>query len=77
MKLVLWCTQETQCTAGLSCERSWNTHTTNTATCSEPSESALELALLHGNTRYVILIDVIQTLMCFDDWISVSVQQEV
>jgi hypothetical protein len=26
----------------------------------------VELALLHENTRYVILADVIQTLVCFD-----------
>jgi hypothetical protein len=37
----------------------------------------VELVLLHGNTRYVILVDVIQTLMCFDDWSGVSVRQEV
>jgi hypothetical protein len=29
------------------------------------------------DTRYVILVDVIQTLMCFDDWSSVSVRREV
>jgi hypothetical protein len=33
--------------------------------------------LLHGNTRYGVLVDVMQTLMCFDDWSSVSVRQEV
>jgi hypothetical protein len=37
----------------------------------------VELVLLHGNTRYVILVDVIQTLRRFDDWRSVSVRQEV
>jgi hypothetical protein len=37
----------------------------------------VELVLLHGNTRCVILVDAIQTLMCFDDWSSVSVRQEV
>jgi hypothetical protein len=36
-----------------------------------------QLVLLHGKTRYVILVDVIQTLMCFNDWSSVSVRQEV
>jgi hypothetical protein len=36
----------------------------------------VELVLLHGNTR-VIVVDVIQTLMRFDDWSSVSVRQEV
>jgi hypothetical protein len=36
-----------------------------------------QLVLLHGNTRYLILVDVIQTLMCFYDWSSVSVRQEV
>jgi hypothetical protein len=35
------------------------------------------LVLLHGNTGYVILVDVIQALMCFGDWISVSVRQEL
>jgi hypothetical protein len=34
----------------------------------------VELVLLYGNTRYVILLDVIQTLMCFDDWSSISVR---
>jgi hypothetical protein len=33
--------------------------------------------LLHGNTRYVILVSVIPTLMLFDDWSSVSVRKEV
>jgi hypothetical protein len=37
----------------------------------------VEPVLLHGNTRYVILVDVIQTLMRFDDWSSVSEGQEV
>jgi hypothetical protein len=37
----------------------------------------VELVLLHGNTRYVFLVDAIQTLMCFDDWSRVSVRQEV
>jgi hypothetical protein len=37
----------------------------------------VEPVLLHGNTRYVILVDVIQTLTCFDNWSSVSVRQEV
>jgi hypothetical protein len=36
-----------------------------------------QLVLLHGNTRYVILVDVVQTLMCFDNWSGVSVRQEV
>jgi hypothetical protein len=36
-----------------------------------------QLVLLQGNTCYVILVDVIQTLMCFDDWSSVSVRQEM
>jgi hypothetical protein len=42
-------------------ETSWSTHATNTATCCQPS--------------VFILIDVIYvyTLMCFDDWSSVSV----
>jgi hypothetical protein len=45
-------------------EWSRNTHTTNTATFSEPSVSVIvELVLLHGNTRYVILVDVIQTIV--------------
>jgi hypothetical protein len=34
------------------------------------------MVLLHGNTRYVILVDVIQTLLCFDDQSSVSVRQK-
>jgi hypothetical protein len=37
----------------------------------------VELVLLHGNTRYVILVDDIQMLMCFDDRSSVSVREEV
>jgi hypothetical protein len=32
------------------------------------------LVELHGNTHYVIVVDVIQTLMCFDDWKNVSVR---
>jgi hypothetical protein len=30
----------------------------------------VELVLLQGNTHYVVLVDVIKTLMCFDDWSS-------
>jgi hypothetical protein len=30
----------------------------------------IEMALLRGNACYVILVDVIQKLMCFDDWNS-------
>jgi hypothetical protein len=29
---------------------------------------AVQLVQLHGNTGYVTLVDVIQTLMCFEDW---------
>jgi hypothetical protein len=36
-----------------------------------------ELVLLHGNTLYVNLVDVIQTLICFDDRNSASVREEV
>jgi hypothetical protein len=36
-----------------------------------------QLVLLHGNTRYVVLVGVTQTLLCFGDWSSVSVRQEV
>lgn len=36
-----------------------------------------ELVLLYGNMRYVVLADVIQRLMCFDYWTSVSVRGEV
>jgi hypothetical protein len=32
--------------------------------------------LPQGNTRYIILVDVIRTLMCFDNWSSVSVRQK-
>jgi hypothetical protein len=37
-----------------------------------------EQVLMHGNTyySYVILVDVMQMLMCFDDWSSVSVRKE-
>jgi hypothetical protein len=35
------------------------------------------LPLMHDNTSYVILVDVIQTLLCFDDWSSVSVRHKV
>jgi len=35
---------------------------------------AVDVVLMHGNARpYVNLGDAIQTLMCFDDWIGVSV----
>jgi hypothetical protein len=37
----------------------------------------VELVLMHGDTRYVIVVDVIQTLMYFDDWSSVSVRRDV
>jgi hypothetical protein len=32
------------------------------------------MVLLHGNTRYVIFVDVIQTLMYLDDWSGISVR---
>jgi hypothetical protein len=35
------------------------------------------LVLLHGNACYVILADIIQMLLCFDEWSSVSLRQEV
>ena len=39
---------------------------------------AVDVVLMHGNARpYVNLGDAIQTLMCFDDWIGVSVSWEV
>ena len=54
------------------------THTTNTATSPSPSVPVMvELPLMHDNASYVILDDVIQTLLCFDDWSSVSVRQKV
>jgi hypothetical protein len=34
-----------------------------------------QLALLHGNTRYLLLVDVIQTI-CSDGWSSVSVREK-
>jgi hypothetical protein len=38
----------------------------------------VEQVLLHENTCYVILVDVvIQTLICSDGWSSVSVREEV
>jgi hypothetical protein len=37
----------------------------------------VKLVLLYGNKRHVILVDVFQTLMCFEDWSSVSVTQKV
>jgi hypothetical protein len=42
--------------------------------CDMPStlgNLTVELVLPHGNTPYVILVDVIQKLMCFDDGGSV------
>jgi hypothetical protein len=36
---------------------------------------AIELVLMHRNTHYVILIDVIGTLMCSDDCSSLSVNR--
>jgi len=32
--------------------------------------------VLHGNTCYIIMVDVIQTLMCFDNWSSFSLRQK-
>jgi hypothetical protein len=37
----------------------------------------VKLLLLQRNARYVIVVDLIQTLMCFNVWNSVSVRQEV
>jgi hypothetical protein len=48
-------------------------HTTNTAACSLPSVPVtVERVELHRNTRYVIMVEVIQTLMRFDDRNSAS-----
>jgi len=32
--------------------------------------------ILHGNTCYVIKVDIIQTLMCFDNWSCFSLRQK-
>jgi hypothetical protein len=37
----------------------------------------VELILLHRNKCYVILVNVIQSLMCFNDWCSTSITHEV
>jgi hypothetical protein len=58
-------------------ERSWNTHMMNTVTCSWLSVPVIvELVLLHGQARCVILVDVIQALKCFGDCSNVSVRQK-
>jgi hypothetical protein len=36
----------------------------------------VELELLHGNRRYIILVDVVLTLQCFEYRSSVFVAQE-
>ena len=36
-----------------------------------------KLALVHGNTHYVTLVDVTQTLMCFDDLSSLREAESV
>jgi hypothetical protein len=72
---MLRCTQGTQCTASFRCNRITmeHTYTKNTAACSRLSvPEVVELILLCENTRYYILVDVIQTLLCFDDGSSVS-----
>jgi hypothetical protein len=48
-------------------EWSWNPHTTDTASCSWLLAPVIvELTSLRKNRRYVILVEVTQTLMCFD-----------
>lgn len=51
---------DTRCTAGLSCDR----------IIVKLCDMLLTLGAYnsnYGNTRYVVLVDVVQTLMCFDD----------
>jgi hypothetical protein len=56
-------TQDTQRTAGLSCDRMIMEYTHD----EHCDMLLLLLVLLHRNARYAILVDVIQSLMCFDD----------
>jgi hypothetical protein len=37
----------------------------------------VDLVLLDGNACYVILVDVIQMLTCFNDWSNISFEAEV
>jgi hypothetical protein len=73
------CTQDTQCRAGVSCHRMIMKYT-HDEYCDtlQPSVSVIrELVLLQGNTRCLILVDVIQMLMCLEDWIRISTREEV
>jgi hypothetical protein len=36
----------------------------------------LELISLNGNSYYLILVDVTQMLICFNDWSAIDVGQE-
>ena len=58
-------------------EWAWHTHTHHEY-CDMPFPFGAcngLLPLMHDNTSYVILV-VIQTLLCFDDWSSVSLRQK-
>jgi hypothetical protein len=56
----------------------WNSHSKIPATCTSLSMPAIfELAPMHGSPPYIILANVIQTLMCFGVWSSVSVRHDV
>jgi hypothetical protein len=80
-KRVVWCPQDTQCTAWLSCDRMAMAYTHDEycdmlltlGACNSPAGTAArEYGLRCLGIRYVV-----QTLICFDDWSSVSVRQEV
>jgi hypothetical protein len=50
----------------------------NTVTCSYSLVPVIvNLVLLHGNMHYTVLVNITQLLMCFTDWSSVSVRQEM
>ena len=54
-----------------SIKYSWSTHRTNIETRTYPLVLVIvDLVLMHGNTRYVTFVDVIQILTYFDNWRS-------
>jgi hypothetical protein len=72
VKCVVRHTEDTQCIAGLSCDKKdGKLHTP------EIMRHVLNPQLMHGNSHYIIVVEANQTAACFNSWSSVFVCHEV
>jgi hypothetical protein len=72
------CNRDTWRRKELSCDRITveNTHDKYCDTLSNLAPIILQLISLNGNSYYIILVDVTQVVICFNDWSVVDVGQE-